>query len=294
VVDVLAGTFVDVSAGAWAVSTRDRAMLERELGRIGSEGARAWPGVVVDPVKLTRYLAERAPDDTDPLDALAAMQTSDLYLALACLDRDEAALAHFERAIVSGVAPAVSRIDATREFARQIEEEIRVKMLAPADGSPPRLGSYIGRGPLKSWVQVAAIRAAYSEKRSKPKDSVEDVDKLAALPFEGEDAELARIRGELAEPFRRAFDAALRALAPRERNVLRMYVVEGLGPETIGRMYNVHRATVHRWIAHAQESLVDATKRALARDLQLSGSELDSVVRFVHQNLDFSIASALD
>ncbi len=292
--DPLARTWVDVQSAAWDVTPADTEALDRALSRIGADGLRAWPGVEIEPVALARYIAERAPDRTEPVEALADMETTDLYLALGCVQRMPRALEHFERSVMSGVAPAISRVDRDPGFARDVEEEVRIKMLSPADGSAPRIGTYLGRGPLKSWVQVAAIRTAYGLKRQRPRDAAGDVEKLAALPFDGADAELAHIRDQVSEPFGRAFRVALLGLTPRDRNVLRMYVLEGIAADTIGRMYAVHRATVARWIARARAELVAATKRELARELRLGPSELESLMRLVDSKLDVSIVSCLD
>ena len=73
-----------------------------------------------------------------------------------------------------------------------------------------------------------------------------------------------------------------------------MYVIEGLAAETIGRMYQAHRATVARWIARAQKEVMVATRRALERELGLGRAEVDSLIRVVQSRLDLSLGSFLD
>lgn len=287
----LGETFLSVQRAAWDARADDPRALSAALDRVVEDGRAAW-GVELAPEILAAYLAERAPDQTEPLAALRAMQTTDLYLACACTRGDAAAIARFEASILPAAEPAIARIDRDPGFVADTLHEVRVRLLVAEDG-PPRIAAYLGRGPLTSWVQVIAMRAAYSAKRAKRADAPEDADQLAALPFEGDDAELARMRDELAVPFKRAFGEALAALDARERNVLRLYLLEDVSSEAIGRMYRVHRATVARWIARIHEQLLSDTKKRLSRELRLSGKELDSFMRLVNSRLEVSIATVL-
>jgi RNA polymerase sigma-70 factor (ECF subfamily) len=287
----LADTFVAVVASAWGGSVRDPDALDATLARIIEQAHRKWPGVLVAPDVFAEHVAERTPDEADPLDALADMHVVDLYLACACSTGDPAAIAHFESKIMPAVGPAVARIDPDPEVGREIAEEVRVRLLVDGENGPARIRSYIGRGPLTSWVQVTAMRLAYSHKRKK-RVEVPDADRLAALPVGGSDAEMDRIRAEFAGPFKAAFSAALGSLSPRERNVLRLHLLEGLNTETIGRMYRVHRATVARWIARSHETVLRETRKALARE-GIGRDDFDSFMRLVRSQLEVSIVSAL-
>ena len=288
----LAQTFVAAREDGERART-DATALDLAIGRAADEGRRAWPGIEVADERLAIWLAERVPDGAAPEVALAEMPAADLYLACACAAGDPRALAAFEARVMPAVRPAVARIDSDAAFGRDVAEEVRIKLLVGEEGRPPRIQSYLGRGPLTAFVQVVAMRVAYSAKRARPIESAEDVDRLAAIPFGGEDAEVAHLRAQCAEPFRRAFRESLASLPPRERNVLRLHLLEGLATETIGRMYRVHRATVARWIASSHESLLKDTRKRLGRELHLPPGDLDSLMRAIQTGLEISIASAL-
>ncbi len=287
----LGDTFLSVQRASWDARAEDPPALTAALERVASEGRAAW-GVEIAPEVLAAYLAQRAPDRTEPLAALRAMHTTDLYLACACSGGDARAIARFEADVLPAAEPAIARIDRDPGFVRDLLHEVRVRLLVSEDG-PPRISAYLGRGPLTSWVQVVAMRAAYDAKRAKPAEVLEDADALAVLPFDGEDAELARMRSELAGPFKRAFGEALAGLDARERNVLRMYLLEGVSSEAIGRMYRVHRATVARWIASIHEQLLAQTKKRLSKELKVSSNELESLMRLLTSRLEVSIATVL-
>ncbi len=53
------------------------------------------------------------------------------------------------------------------------------------------------------------------------------------------------------------------------------------------------RATAARWVASARQDLLDGTKAQLARELALSGEEVESVIRVVRSRLDLSVERLL-
>lgn len=292
-VTALADTYVASCGHASVPGGGDRGSLDDLIRRLAARGREAWAGVEVADELFAAWLAERAPDEGDPAAVLAAMHTDDLYLACACAQGDSRALALFETKVLPAAGPAVARIDSDRDFVEEVLAEMRVRLLVDGEAGPARIRSYIGRGPLTSWVQVGAMRVAYGMKRRGPGEPPEDADRLAALPFAGADAELERIREEFAEPFQRAFGEALATLSARDRNVLRLHLVEGLNTESIGRMYRVHRATVARWIAAVHQTLLSETRRRLGRELGLDRAAFDSFMRLVQSQLEVSIVSAL-
>ena len=263
-------------------------VLEQHLRRARA----AWPGVMVRGEDFAEHLAACAPDAEDPAQALDEMHTADLYLACACATGHRAGIEAFEDSIMSRVPRAIARIDSDDEFIRTIMEEVRIKLLV-GDGRPPRIASYLGRGPLASWVMVTATRAAYSAKRGSRKETPtppEDLD----LPMIEDDPELARLRARVREPFARAFRDALAALDVRSRTILRLYLIEEVSAETIGQMYSVHRATVARWIAKARRDVFVATKKRLSSELDLDTAAFESLMGKLLSGLDISLSSFLE
>lgn len=254
------------------------------------------PGIDVDFAIFRAFVDVRVPDGTSLDDALAALDLPDLYLACACARGVHAAIAAFERDVLSGVAPAVSRIDRDPNFADEVRHEVRIHLLvAPAAGEEPRITHYLGRGPLRSFVQVVAIRLGYTLKRRLARDVVahgDESDDIAALWCD-DSPELARARMQIGAPFRAAFVEAFRGLEKRERNVLRLYLVDGVPSEAIGKMYGVHRGTVARWIASTEETLLAATRKHLVRSLGVRDAEVDSILRLARSQLDVSLSTLL-
>ena len=289
----LTETFLSTSRLTWDVRVDDPEALASQLRTLEAEARAAWPNVDVPREALVAFWAERAPDETEACAALEAMHTADLYLACACSLGDEAAARVFERVMIPAARRAASRILSAEVELDEVLSDLREHLLVQGERGRPRIDGYLGRGPLSAWVQVVATRLAYARVRRRPEASLEGDEPLADLPFAGADPELARLRASFAAPFKAAFGEALAGLRPRERNVLRLYLVEGVPSETIGRMYGAHRSTVARWIAATHQQLLSETRRRLTRDLGLLGDELDSFLRLMSSRLDISILSAL-
>ena len=96
-----------------------------------------------------------------------------------------------------------------------------------------------------------------------------------------------------AAEFKRAFRAIVQSLPVRQRVMLRLYFLEGLGNEAIAVLYEVHPSTVGKWLARIRQDLLEATRRELVTRLGLGSSELDSVMGLIMSRLDASIDTML-
>jgi RNA polymerase sigma-70 factor (ECF subfamily) len=285
-------SFVTAVANAYPIAPDALAELAVAL-REHLEAARgAWPGVHVSGTRLAEYLAERVPDDGAPARALASMRTEDLYLACACVDRVRGAAEAFERAVMPAVAKAVAGIDRTPHVVEDVCALVRAKLLVGEADRPPRVASYLGRGPLTAFAQVVAIREARSLQRGVRHEDVEQA-ALLDVAIDADDPELAHLKRTLREPFRRAFREALAELSPRARTLLRLYLVEDVSSDALARMYGVHRATIARWIADARAEVHAGTRDRLSRELRLDRAAFESVVGKLASQLDVSLATFL-
>src|SRR5260370_30097722 len=75
----------------------DAAAFDALLAALVSRARAAAPGVTLPDAVFLAFVAERLPPDVSVEAALASMRIEDLYLACACLARDAAAVALFER-----------------------------------------------------------------------------------------------------------------------------------------------------------------------------------------------------
>jgi RNA polymerase sigma-70 factor (ECF subfamily) len=104
---------------------------------------------------------------------------------------------------------------------------------------------------------------------------------------------LASLKQRYRDEFRGAFTDAAAQLTDRERTLLRYRFLDDLSIDEIGVLYRVHRTTVARWIAAIRESLFEATRAKLMQQLQITDSDVDSVLRLIDSQLDISISAVM-
>lgn len=251
-----------------------------------------WPGVDVEQSRFLTHLERCLGDDA----RLAGdLHLHDLYLAVACADGDAAGLRAFEASVMGQTVGAIRSLDSQDAFVDEVQQRVRTRLLVGDGDKPPRIAEYRGRGPLAAWVTVTAVRTGLTllrESKRAGRFADERWAEAIVLPQTG-DPELdhlkARYRVELGEALARA----CAALQDRERAVLRMYFIDGLNIDKIGRVYGVHRSTVARWIARTRDQLSAATRQHLVEDLAIAREELSSLDRLVRSQLDVSLDGLL-
>jgi RNA polymerase sigma-70 factor (ECF subfamily) len=213
----------------------------------------------------------------------------ELAIAWAAARGDAVALRQLDAMIASESDAAARRIDRAPTFADEVRQAVRVRLLV-ADGGHSRIEDYSGRGPLRGWIGVTALRVALNLKRGVQPASP---DILAELVSGEADPELRHLKQLYRAEFRDALEASLLALTERQRVLLRLCYVDGLKLVQLAQLYDVHETTASRWVSRAASDAAEDTRKRLMAKLSLSPDSLDSVARMVMSNLDFSIARVL-
>jgi len=260
--------------------------LEAVVARALARGRETWPTVDVDAATFATFLKERLSDPSSDLEP-----HEDLYLACACLSGVAGAREVFEEAIMRDVPTVVRRISTEADFIEDVVADLRLSLLGGTDGRPPSLESYRGRGPLRSFVLVLAMRRAVDRTRRK-KEVVTEPD---ALPDRGQlDPGIARVdAADLRIAFLELLKEKLLALPTRERTILRLHIIDEVPAEAIGKMYGVHRATATRWIAQARELVFTETRDAMQARFKLSPATFASFARDDALGLDAQLSTFL-
>lgn len=269
--------------------------LEALLAARLAQARAAWPEVALDDATFVEHLARRAPRGGDLLASLAALATSDLYLACACARGAPGAVATFHQRFLARLPVLLGGLRLDRAALDDARQLVSQRLLLPRPDDPPRIAAYSGRGSLEGWLRIAAIRAVLNEREKERVHAVLDDDAGAEgqlLPSEaGGELELFRARHR--EDLAVALRTALEALSDRDRTLLRLHFMKGVPTVELGPLYGVHRTTVARWLDAAQQALLEGTRRILVARLQLSDSECASLIRALHSQLDITL-SALD
>ena len=264
--------------------------LEGRLRQIWGGCGTAWPGISLPADEFFGWIAGKLASQPDPFSGLDELHATDLYLAYACSLGNVRALSEFDRRFLAEVPSYVSKIDSSRAFADEVRQQLRRKLFVIEEGSAAKIADYSGRGELGAWLRVAAVRTARNIIRTvKPSVPVEDV----PLQANSADPELNYFKARYTREFRQAFEGTLESLEPRERNILRLYFVEGMSSIAIAKLYEVKGATVRLWLKKWRESILNDTRERLGARLKLNSADLDSVMGLVVSRFDLSISRLL-
>jgi RNA polymerase sigma-70 factor (ECF subfamily) len=246
----------------------------------------AWPSVQLGAEAFIAHLARHLPAHAVATDGLMQINVADLYLACACAAGDVQAIEAFERHCLGGVNRALARLGFDADTVSEVKQLIRCRVLL-GDRGPPRILEFSGRGALRAWVRVIAVREALRmTRRSDREIEIDDIDKLQAfVTATGLEHEKQSYR----HAFREALDRALRALPSRDRVMLRQHVLDGMTIDQLGALYRMHRTTAARALERARRFLLAATRAHMRVELDVSSTELDSILRLIRSCLDVSL-----
>lgn len=260
------------------------------------EAQSRWPEVALQPLAFVDHVADRLPADQPLEQALNRLHGADLFLACACARSLPAAAAAFERLCAPAMAMSLARFDLGAIQPDDIKQQLRTKLLVADADREPKIAQYSGRGELKAWVGVAAVREALQMLRRPRREVLTDnedvVDVLLAQAGPG-DQEIAQLRCTYRAEFKAAFEQAVVAMEPRERNLLRYRYLEDLNIDEIGVIYGIHRATAARQLIKARERLLALVRDLLMQRLRISEHTFDSIARLMDSNLELSLPRIL-
>lgn len=256
-----------------------------------------WPSS--DAVGFGTFVEERLRASSSPAD-LSSLHAADLWLAYHASRGLPLAVAALESTCFVGLTNVLRARRAEPSEAEEVVQRLRDRLLVAEPGDRPRLLTYGGRGELKAWVRVAAVRLWLNLKREQKsgvgeaKTSSLESSSEEALAFEASnDLELELLKGKYRELFRTAFLETVGALAPGTRLLLKLHYLDRLSMEDVGKVLGVHRLTVLRRLERARQELSEGTKERLEAELRLAPPDVDSLLRLIQSRLDVSLQHAL-
>lgn len=255
------------------------------------DGRLAHPDVALDDQAFQAAVAARPAGDD------AAVHGADLYLAVACARGEPAAVRRFERDHLAKVPRWLKLGAEGAEVVAEVAQRVAARVLVGADGAPPRIAQYTGRGPLWAWVRVVALREharLRTERARTAGREVGDDDALDQLARTGElPPDLVALRARYQAPVTAAFREALAARSPRERTLLRLAYVDQVSLDAIGRMYGVNKSTVSRWLATCRAEVLAAACEHLRAALGIPAADIESLLGLMPRDLDVSLSGLL-
>lgn len=273
---------------------RDEVAAIAALGELLSsqeaEIATAWPSLTIRFDRYLAHLAQRlsASRAAEPADrVLRTMPAPDLYLAAACADGDEQAIALFQQTLVPDLRRALGKLSAPSSTLDDAVQKVTIGLFV---GERPQIAGYAGRGTLRSWLRTIGVRTTrrlLGETHGNTNDDGDD--ELAKMPGAVRDPELAMLQERYRDAVKAAFASAFGQLTPRDRNILRQYYIDELTIDDLAALYRVNRATTARWVAGARLAVVKSTRAQLVDTHAVPVSQVDSVIRLVRSQLHLSV-----
>jgi RNA polymerase sigma-70 factor (ECF subfamily) len=267
------------------------AALAAAVAELVAAARAAWPAIELPTDCFVAYFVARLPAGADPAAALRTVNAADLYLACACAYADPAALAAFDEHCLTAVDRALARLGLDADTIGEVKQRLRRALLVSEDG-PPRIVGFAGRGALRSWVRVLAVHEAWAVLRARGRQPAGD-DRLAEAASAGATPELEYLKRTYRRDFERAFRVAIQTVPARDRTLLRQHFLDGITINELGALYGVHRVTIGRWLAHARDGVLAATRAHLMQTLDVPRAEIESILRLVLSQIDLELRPLL-
>jgi RNA polymerase sigma-70 factor, ECF subfamily len=244
-----------------------------------------WPKIQVSDAAFGAFLAQRrSSSGLEP--ALAIKHAADLYLACACASGDPAAMLLFEQLYFADEIDGPCRRSGAIA-PEEMRQRVRAKLFV---GPEPKILQYAGRSSLRTWLRAVVGRLVIDAARERPRDLPTPEKAFADLAHGGGDPDQLLSKHVYQEALEAAFSDAAARLSPRDKNLLRYGLGEGLNIDQIGRIYGVHRVTAARWLQKARAAFVAEMEALVKARLKMSNTEFESVLRLVLSQIDVTIA----
>lgn len=288
--DATRRAFVESLTAPWPAAATNADALDQPLDDLIGRAHAVWPATWLSDERFVAHVAARLPSEGDLLQSLRAVRASDMFLAAACTAGHREAIGSFVETYFAEVERASKRFTSLPIAAEDVGQRLYLRLFAPDEGEPARIGQYKGHGDLRSWVRAAAVRLMLNATGRETKDRPVSDELLGSLLPEVDDVELLHLKRSFHDDLRSSLAEAAERLTYREKNVLRYALVEGLSIDQVGAVYGVHRATAARWLEQARASLTSYVRESLKRLLEVSDDELESMVRVALSKVDVTLA----
>jgi RNA polymerase sigma-70 factor len=233
---------------------------------------------------------------------LATINCEDLCLAVACAKGDEAAWEDFFRDYRNYMVNMARGMTQDAGAAEQLADSTFAELYGLRESSGARVSKfsfYSGRGSLRGWLRAVVYQLSADSHRQTSRfvqtEEPEDLDRLVRVdaPSRAPSGEVAFIRERYRAAVADALRAAINALEPRERLLLAYYYYDELTLREIGRMFNVHEATISRWLTKVQKRIRKLVEKNLARDHHFNRREVSEAIELAAEQMDINVREYL-
>jgi len=188
----------------------------------------------------------------------------DFLLAQKCLEGDALAINQLQEICRGYVTDYLIATGATAEQASELANEMIADCLAERTDNKPRLATYGGNSPLRTWLKAVALNKLIQLKRREKRKRQLDLDGRPLDGSEGGGEESSHEMRDLAEAplldiMRGAVEAAFRGCDAEAFVLVQLAYTNGLRGRELAQMFSCSEATISRDLEEARRSIADAT-----------------------------------
>jgi RNA polymerase sigma-70 factor len=251
----------------------DPGQLEAALDR----GAARWPGLHADRERFFGRLGRALEaGEGEPSVPIESLHVEDVYLVVALEDGDEEAWRRFELEFRPHIVQALARVLRDPRDQDETADELMGGLLLPrsSTGGTP-LSTYSGRGGLRAWLQVTAVRRVFRRARTRQREAWVRLPREPAAPRDRQPPEELG-RGEVLEALRAALPVALAGLPAADRTLLRLRFQRDYPLKDLGRLFGQDKSTLSKRLKSLGEKLRSAIVAELRERRGLSVRDIEA------------------
>ncbi len=222
--------------------------------------------------------------ESEGLEVAASWRLDELYLATCAVDGDTESVKRIESLLGKIAVATLARRGFTQSEIDEVAQALLVKLLVSSERGTAKLALYSGRGDLGGFLRSAVMRAGLNARRHETRHSFYAV--AQRLEQVLDEPELHHLKQAYLSQFREALRTAWDQLEPDKKLALRLQLEDGLTIDELAGLWNVHRATAARRLVAARQALAQGTRQGMQHELQLSDSEVESVMNLIRSRLD--------
>jgi RNA polymerase sigma-70 factor (ECF subfamily) len=234
---------------------------------------------------------------------LLSLNADDLCLATACAKGDDAAWEDFFREYRSYLVSIARTMTQDAGAAEQLADSTFAELYGLRESGGARISKfsfYSGRGSLRGWLRAVVFQLSADHHRQSSRlvqtDEPEDMDRLAQAAEKPERRvapDLEFVRERYSDAVAQALRRAMSDLEPRERLLLAYYYYDEMTLRQIGQLFDVHEATISRWLAKVQKRVRKLVEKGLVRDHRFNRREVAEAIALAAEQMDISVGDYL-
>lgn len=234
---------------------------------------------------------------------LDSLNLEDLCLAVACAKGDDAAWTYFFQDYRSYLVNIARAMTQDAGAAEQLADSTFAELYGLRESNGARVSKfsfYSGRGSLRGWLRAVVFQLSADSHRQSSRfvqtEEPEDMDRLvqnASTIDRAPANELGFIGERYRTAVKDALGRAISELEPRERLLLAYYYYDELTLREIGRMFEVHEATISRWLTKVQKRIRKLVEKGLARDHGFNRREVSEAIELAAEKMDINVREYL-